>query len=221
MPDSVARRDPHGGLTGDRLGSGVVVDGNLLRGTHGGVGEMVAFDHVEGVGDAGGLGFHAWELAHELITAGKTDPSGELGTIALEALDGRTVLELAERGDPDGVRIADQVGHRLARVVSILGSMHDPNASSSAAPSAHASTGSSHPRALRSPMTSTCQRPTSTDPGSAQTSSSPAPSSAPSNSPAHTRSTSAFRKPGERGSAHRADQPGERPANPAAATAID
>ena len=42
-------------LSGEFLGAGAVVDGRLLRGAHGGVAEMVAFDHVIGVEDAGGL----------------------------------------------------------------------------------------------------------------------------------------------------------------------
>lgn len=113
-------------LAGARLGTGVVVDGHLLRGAHGGVGEMVAFDHVDGVGDAEGLGVHAMQWAREAVSAGETAPDGGLNAIPVDDLDGRRVLELAERGDPDAVRIADRVGHRLARIVSILGSMYDP-----------------------------------------------------------------------------------------------
>lgn len=113
-------------LAGARLGAGVVVDGHLLRGTHGGVGEMVAFDHVDGVGDADGLGAHAAQMAREIIAAADVDPDGELARIGPDAVDGRTVLELAERGDADGLRVADRVGHRLARIVSVLGSMFDP-----------------------------------------------------------------------------------------------
>ena len=43
-------------LAGERLGAGVVVDGRILRGAHGGVAEMVAFDRVSGVGGRLGTG---------------------------------------------------------------------------------------------------------------------------------------------------------------------
>ena len=33
-------------LAGERMGAGIVIDGNLLRGIHGGAGEMAAFDNV-------------------------------------------------------------------------------------------------------------------------------------------------------------------------------
>ena len=52
-------------LSGEFLGAGAVVDGNLLRGAHGGVAEMVAFDHVVGVEDAGGLGVRISRWAQE------------------------------------------------------------------------------------------------------------------------------------------------------------
>ena len=41
-------------LAGERFGAGVVDDGRLLRGAHGGVGEMRYLDFVEGVGSADG-----------------------------------------------------------------------------------------------------------------------------------------------------------------------
>jgi len=90
----------------------VVVDGHLLRGRHGGVGEIVAFDHVDGVGTADGRK----ELA----------PGSALATLAPEQVEGRAVLELAAAGDEDARRIASRVGAVLARIVSVLGSMFDP-----------------------------------------------------------------------------------------------
>ncbi len=49
-------------LAGQRLGAGVVIDGNLLRGAHGGVGEVVVIRHLRGVDAAHGIGHHleAW-----------------------------------------------------------------------------------------------------------------------------------------------------------------
>jgi len=46
--------------------------------------------------------------------------------VAPEGLDARTVLSMAARGDADALRIVDRVGLALARIVSVLGSMFDP-----------------------------------------------------------------------------------------------
>lgn len=113
-------------LAGGRLGAGVVVDGRVLRGAHGGVGEMVAFDHVTGVGSADGLGARAASWAAEAVAGGEIDAGSPLAAIPPDQLDGRAVLELAARGDEDARRIADRVGALLARITSVLGSMFDP-----------------------------------------------------------------------------------------------
>lgn len=113
-------------LAGERLGAGVVVDGRVLHGAHGGVGEMVAFDLVEGVGAAYGLGARAAEWAADAVARGEVAPGGPLAAVAAAELDGRRVLELAAHGDPDALRVVERVGAMLARVVSVLGSMFDP-----------------------------------------------------------------------------------------------
>ncbi|MEN1974245.1 ROK family protein [Cellulomonas sp. P4] len=113
-------------LAGGRLGAGVVVDGRVLHGAHGGVGEMVAFDLVEGVGAASGLGARAAEWAAEAVARGEADPRGALAALAPGELDGQRVLELAAAGDPDALRVVQRVGGMLARVVNVLASMFDP-----------------------------------------------------------------------------------------------
>ncbi|WP_060916363.1 ROK family protein [Microbacterium oleivorans] len=111
-------------LAGSRLGAGVVVDGHLLRGHHGGVGEMVAFDHVDGVRGAEGLGSRVASWAAELARSGEA--TAGFRDLAPESLDARTVLAMAARDDADALRIVDRVGLALARIVSVLGSMFDP-----------------------------------------------------------------------------------------------
>ncbi len=111
-------------LAGERLGAGVVVDGRILRGAHGGVGEMVAFDHVEGVGTAHGVGYLLTLWAREAVAGGEVDPAGPLARAA--DLDARVVLQLAAAGDPDAQQISERVSRVLARIVSVLGSMFDP-----------------------------------------------------------------------------------------------
>lgn len=113
-------------LAGARLGAGVVVDGHLLRGTHGGVGEMVAFDHVIGVESADGLGARAAQWAVEAIARGDVAADSSLSQMPPAEIDGRVVFEHAAEGDADAQAIVDRVGLLLARVVSVLGSMFDP-----------------------------------------------------------------------------------------------
>lgn len=122
---AVGCRDYIALLAGGRLGAGVVVDGNVLRGSHGGVGEMVAFDHVDGVGTADGLGARAARWAAEAVAGGQAAGSA-LAEVPPEQLDGRVVLELAARGDQAARDIVERVGGVLARIVSVLGSMFDP-----------------------------------------------------------------------------------------------
>ena len=111
-------------LAGSRLGAGVVVDGHLLRGHHGGVGEMVAFDHVEGVRGAEGLGARVSAWAAERARSGEATAGFRAGFP--DNLDARTVLTMAARGDADALQIVERVGLTLARIVSVLGSMFDP-----------------------------------------------------------------------------------------------
>lgn len=123
---AIESRDYVALLAGDRLGAGVVVDGRILRGAHGGVGEMVAFDHVAGVEGAYGLGYRAAKAAQDGIASGEFLASSPLALLPPSQLDGRAVLELAAAGDRDARRIVEHVGATLARVTSVLGSMYDP-----------------------------------------------------------------------------------------------
>lgn len=113
-------------LAGERLGAGVAVDGRILRGAHGGVAEMVAFDHVTGVGGAWGLGYRAAQWAREAVAAGEVAVDSPLRRLRAVDVDGRHVLELAAAGDPDALRIAARVGELLAVITGVFGSLFDP-----------------------------------------------------------------------------------------------
>ena len=113
-------------LSGEFLGAGAVVDGNLLRGAHGGVAEMVAFDHVIGVEGAGGLGAAAARWVRHEIASGGIPAASALGKIAPRDLDGRVILALARAGDPDAQRVAERMGHSLSIIAGVMGSLFDP-----------------------------------------------------------------------------------------------
>ncbi|WP_238439485.1 ROK family protein [Microbacterium sp. JZ31] len=113
-------------LAGERLGAGVVIDGHLLHGLHGGVGEMFAFDYVRGVDSAFGLGPILERRARALVASGETAPDGGLAGLDPRDVDARHVLGLAAAGDPDALQVVRTAGESLARIVGVLGSMYDP-----------------------------------------------------------------------------------------------
>lgn len=113
-------------LSGEFLGAGAVVDGSLLRGAHGGVAEMVAFDHVVGVEDAGGLAIRISRWAQEAVQAGEIAGDGALAESWRAAADGREVLALARDGDPDAARLVARAGRVLSIIVGVFGSLFDP-----------------------------------------------------------------------------------------------
>ncbi|WP_295818179.1 ROK family protein [uncultured Microbacterium sp.] len=126
--EAVGCRDYVALLAGERLGAGVVVDGHLLHGAHGGVGEMFAFDFIRDVDSAFGLGPTLERLAREAIAKAETETTERSGLAAMDPaqVHGRDVLELAAGGDPLAIEITDAIGRVLARIVGVLGNMFDP-----------------------------------------------------------------------------------------------
>ncbi|WP_406248158.1 ROK family protein [Microbacterium sp. M] len=129
--------DPRGGaigcrdyvalLAGERFGGGVVVDGQLLHGAHGGVGEGVVFDHIIGVGSAFGLSHALHDRVREAVEEGEITRTSVVGRLAdADRVDPRAVLALAASGDPDAALVTGRVGATLATIVGVLGSMYDP-----------------------------------------------------------------------------------------------
>lgn len=115
-------------LASERFGGGVVVDGHVLHGAHGGVGEGIMFDHIEGVGSAFGLRYAVQDQVRVAVASGEIAVDGALGRLANRRyIDPRLVLTLAASGDADAVLITDRVGATVARIVGVLGSMYDPS----------------------------------------------------------------------------------------------
>lgn len=118
------RRDFVAVLAGERIGAGVVIDGRLLRGAHGGVGESVAFDHVEGVEGAWGIGYRIAQWATASLSAGELPAGHPLA--ARDSVDAKTVLGLSQEGDPWAQGIVERAGALLARLVGVYGTFYDP-----------------------------------------------------------------------------------------------
>lgn len=114
-------------LSSERFGGGVVVDGHVLHGAHGGVGEGVVFDHIIGVGSAFGLRYALQDQVRAAVDSGEIDRGSAMGRLTdARRIDPRAVLTAAAAGDPDALLVASRVGETLARVVGVLGSMYDP-----------------------------------------------------------------------------------------------
>ncbi len=108
-------------LSGERFGSGLVVDGVLLRGAHGGAGEMRVLDLVDGVGSSDGIGATARRLVAEALAAGAVPADSPLTADA----DPAVLFRAARAGDPVALDIVDRLGDRLARVCVLLVSLLD------------------------------------------------------------------------------------------------
>lgn len=110
-------------LSAERFGAGIVVDGRLLRGTRGAVGELRILDMVMGVEAPHGIERRArWELRH-LDEKGQL--TGELANIPPKKRDALAVFRAAERSDPTALEVVDALAERLARVVRLLSGLLD------------------------------------------------------------------------------------------------
>ncbi len=112
-------------LAGERFGAGISVDGRLLRGAHGGAGETVAFDRVEGVGSAWGLAPRCVDAARAALASGALPNGSALRDLDPDTLEAKTVLDLAAAGDEGALAVAIEVGTALAGVAAIFGSLFD------------------------------------------------------------------------------------------------
>lgn len=104
------------------FGAGVVVGGQLLRGAHGGVGELRWLDHLTGVGAPTGVATLAVQLARAAIEQHR-GPS----TLAGTAFDAHAVFAAAEAGDDLARGVVDEIGRRLTLIVSTLTALLDPS----------------------------------------------------------------------------------------------
>lgn len=113
-------------LAGERFGAGVVEDGRLLRGAHGGVGEMRYLDLVDGVGSADGIAALLRDDARGQLARLDGSAGSSLQELAPSGVDAASVLAAALEGDPLAVSVVEHVGARLTRVVATFASIYDP-----------------------------------------------------------------------------------------------
>ena len=132
-------------LSGERLGAGIVLSGQLIRGFGGGAGELTFLELVDGVGDTRGIGAFARIQAQNAVTAigkvrtsrvkhnGADEPSGHpsdappvLFNADSASITGDLVTAAARVGDPLATKILAQVADRMSRVIGVLATMLNP-----------------------------------------------------------------------------------------------
>nr|WP_231366180.1 ROK family protein [Zhihengliuella flava] len=111
-------------LSGERFGVGIVVDGRLLRGSRGGVGEMRVLDMVSGVGDPHGLAHWARQEIQAAAERGLLEESA-LGNLERDQIEAHHVFAAARCGDALALQVVDALGERLAPVVMLLSGLLD------------------------------------------------------------------------------------------------
>jgi predicted NBD/HSP70 family sugar kinase len=107
-------------LAGERLGAGLLESGRLLRGRHGGAGELSFLRLVEGAAGPHGIGqlARAWG-AEEAAGAG-------LAGLAPQDVTAEAVFAAAHDGDPGASRVLARLARHMSRVVAILGTVFNP-----------------------------------------------------------------------------------------------
>lgn len=111
-------------FSGERIGSGIVLGGELLRQSRGTAGELGVLDLVHGVGSTFGLASWARWHAEEAIRAGDAAGSA-LADLGADKVEAHHVLAAADQGDELAGRIVHGLGDRLARMCTVLAGLLD------------------------------------------------------------------------------------------------
>lgn len=112
-------------LSGERVGAGPIIDGTLIRGRHGGAGEMRVPSLVEGVGSAAELAALTREWAHSARTSATVPETSTLFRLTDDAMTAEVVLASAAAGDQTSSDSVGRLGDRLARVCPVRASLLD------------------------------------------------------------------------------------------------
>ena len=110
-------------LVGRRLGSGVYLDGRLIRGARGGVGELEGLAYVADVGGTWGMGDLAEKWARERLESGLIPTGHPWGSPMPSAEE---LLAQASLSDPVTRPLLEELGLRLGRICSVVARFYDP-----------------------------------------------------------------------------------------------
>ena len=113
-------------LVGRRLGSGVFLDGRLVRGAHGGLGELEGLVYVAEIGNTFGIGLRVenWiRNAHEQNLIPTGHPWAGLADAGLTA---EAALAAASLEDPVTRPLLEELGTKLGRICNVVARFYDP-----------------------------------------------------------------------------------------------
>lgn len=113
-------------MIGRRLGAGVFLGGQLVRGGHGAVGELEAFVYVSGVGGAQGIGLRAERWLERALEEGRVPDGHPWARLAGAELKAEDVLGAATLDDPVTKPMLDELGETLGRVCGVVARFYDP-----------------------------------------------------------------------------------------------
>jgi predicted NBD/HSP70 family sugar kinase len=121
-------------LSGERLGAGIYLGGQLIRGG-GSAGEMRFLELVEGVGNTDAIGGMCRELgaiaAAEILAGERTVSPSDSQLLRLcggipATVDAEMVINAARKGDSAAREVLDVVTERTARVIAVIATFLDP-----------------------------------------------------------------------------------------------
>jgi predicted NBD/HSP70 family sugar kinase len=113
-------------LASERLGAGLVQNGQLVLGRDGEAGEMYFLDHVDGVGAAHGVAMLARVWATEALKGGRRTVIGDHAAGFAGPVTAEMVFAAAAQGDAVGLEIMDRLADRFAKVCGVLATLLNP-----------------------------------------------------------------------------------------------
>lgn len=113
-------------LAGRRLGTGVMLDGRIVNGAHGGVGELEVFNLVKGLEHQSGLVDLIDRWIRESLTAGTIPKPHPLAQVPRDDLTAEVEIPYLRLDDPTMRPIVERVGKFLARSCEVFSCFYDP-----------------------------------------------------------------------------------------------
>lgn len=115
-------------LVGRRLGAAVFLEGQIVRGAHGAVGELGGLSLVAGIGNTTGLGTRAEEWAATALAEGRIPADHPWAELGADEFTAENLLASARLDDPVTGPLLTELGLTLGRICSVLAHFYDPEA---------------------------------------------------------------------------------------------
>lgn len=111
-------------LAGERLGSGLFIDGRLLRGRMGGAGEMGFLDMVEHVGSARGIAWQVRQIALEVIDEERAHQRNAVEQ--LDATSADAIFNAARSGSRLALTVLERLAVKVAHTIAPMAIFLNP-----------------------------------------------------------------------------------------------